>query len=438
MRFHVMASCSLALLLVTSPVRAQTADASISGNVGSDRIVLTASGSRFAGAISSLTFRGVQYVNIADHGREFQSAIQLDNLGECYNPNEAGSKADGSGFKSSSVLKSLSSNNGILASSTTPAFWLRPGENYGKPCSPFTSISTAQNTTVLSNYTIARTSQFYGPSIPNLIKVDVSFTVPESRTSASIEPFTGYLPPSFNLFLTWDRTNRVLTRVTANTTRQQTQNAVIVAQPSGLHSQGVISPGINGTNPSQAYYAYFFFPGSTATAKWSCVYGVSNITAGSGLKFSCPIALGTVDEVIAALTAYPTGGPAPTSMVPIYRFLGSGKHFMTLTYFEAASAGWNFETTGFHLFPSGGPGYSAIYRCYNAAAVDHFLSRDRNCEGYSIEGVIGYASAGPARGLVTIYRFYKPGTKDHLITVNPSEGSNNGYTNEGILGYGTY
>ena len=111
---------------------------------------------------------------------------------------------------------------------------------------------------------------------------------------------------------------------------------------------------------------------------------------------------------------------------------------MTLTYSEAASAGWGFETTGFHLFPSGGPGYSATYRCYNVAATDRFLSTSSSCEGYSVEGVIGYASAGPAAGLVPIYRFYEPSIEDHLVTVNPSEGTDNGYTNEGILGYGTY
>ena len=200
MRSLALTLRSVALIVFCAPVMASANDESISNNVGSDTIVLTASGSRFAGAISSLTFRGVEYVNIADHGREYQSAIQLDNLGECYNPNEAGSKADGTALSSSSVLNSLTSLGGVLQSSTTPAFWLAPGENYGKPCSPYTSVSTAQNTTVLSSYNISRASQFFGPSIPNLIKVDVSFTVPESRSSASVEAFTGYLPPSFNMF----------------------------------------------------------------------------------------------------------------------------------------------------------------------------------------------------------------------------------------------
>ena len=226
-------------------------------------------------------------------------------------------------------------------------------------------------------------------------------------------------------------------RLSGNTNLQPSQLPIIVAQGNGLHSLGAISPAIDGSNPSQAYYAYFFFPGSTATSKWACVFGASNIAAGAVLQYSCPIAIGTVDEVVNALSAFPTGGPSPTTMVPIYRFL-KGKHFMTLSYTEAASNGWTFETTGFHLFPSGGPGYSAIYRCYNLAATDRFLSTSSNCEGYSVEGLVGYASAGPATGLVPIYRMYRASIKDHLITANPSEGTNNGYVSEGILGYGTY
>jgi hypothetical protein len=196
---------------------------------------------------------------------------------------------------------------------------------------------------------------------------------------------------------------------------------------------GVISPGITGANPGQAYFAYFTFGGTHPTSKWSCVYGKDAITAGTQLTYSCLMAVGTVDEVIAALNAYPMPGQALGSMVPIYRFYKYPQHFMTLSYSEGAGANFTFETTGFHLFPSGGAGYQPLYRCFRSSNGDHFVSTQSNCEGFNQEGILGYAASQSGPGLVPLYRFYKANTADHLITVNYGEGS--GYSYEGVLGY---
>src|SRR5918992_2143889 len=72
----------------------QTGAASISSSFGGSDIVITATG-RVAGAIHSLRWRGKEFVNSYDHGRQIQSASSFDGLGECYNPTEAGSEADG-------------------------------------------------------------------------------------------------------------------------------------------------------------------------------------------------------------------------------------------------------------------------------------------------------------------------------------------------------
>jgi hypothetical protein len=412
------------------------ADVSIVQSANGATMTVTASSARFAGAISSLTFRNVQYVNIADHGREIQSALQLDGFGECLNPTEAGSKADGTSLNSSSVLLSISNTGNVLTTQNRPAYWLLPGENYGQVCGS-TTATTAQNQTVLSNYTISRTTSFY-PSIPNLIQTDNRFTIPEDRSSASIEAITGYLPSTFNSWLRYDRGSRTLVKLTGTSSMQTTTVPLIAAQSNGQHAMGVISPGITGADPGQAYYAYFTFGGATATTKWSCVYGHGAITAGTQLTYTCLMAVGTVDEVIAALNAYPMPGQTLSSMVPIYRFYKYPQHFMTLSYSEGAGAGFTFETTGFHLFPSGGSGYQALYRCYNPWSHDHFVSTQSTCEGFNQEGTLGYAATQSAQNLVPLYRFFRSNTSDHLITVNYSEGSSNGYTYEGTLGYVTY
>lgn len=40
----------------------------------------------FAEAIDSIWFRGIEYLDSADHGRLLQAAITFDGYGECLNP----------------------------------------------------------------------------------------------------------------------------------------------------------------------------------------------------------------------------------------------------------------------------------------------------------------------------------------------------------------
>ena len=442
---RAMAPASLLALALgmVSPAPANAQDASISSSANGGTIVVTASGSRFAGAISSITYRSVQYIDIADHGREMQSALQLDGWGECYNPTEAGSVNDTNKMTSTSNLLSISSTNNVLQTQTQPAFWLAAFQQYGKPCNPYlpypdNTVSQAKNTTDVSNLIFRRTTSFYGAAIPNLLNVDVSWSFLDNHASTNIEASTAYLPATFNVFLTYDRASRTLTKVPATATGSSTSLPVIIAQPNGLHSMGAFSPAIM-TNPSNRYMAYFYFgTGPTPTAKWSCVFGESNISAGSTYSYSCPTAVGTVDEVIAAIQAYPVAGQTVTSMIPIFRFYKYPRHFLTQSYSEAANAGFSFETTAFHLFPAGGAGYSALYRCYNSSSADRFVSTQSNCEGFTNEGVFGFAATTQLPGTVPLYRFYRNSITDHLITVNYDEGAQNAYTYEGILGYVAY
>jgi hypothetical protein len=204
---------------------------------------------------------------------------------------------------------------------------------------------------------------------------------------------------------------------------------------------GVISPGIyssvisDGNNMNQ-YYAYIAYPGSSSTDKWSCVYGHGPISAGDKLKYNCLFSIGSVDEVIASFEAYPIPGLTYSNMIPIFRFYAMQKHFLTVSYDEGAGAGMTFETTGFHIFPNYQPGYHALYRCFNYAGNDHFISTQSNCEGFTNEGSLGYAADTQINGTVPLYRFYHRKTADHLMTVNPNEAYT--YVNEGVLGYVNY
>jgi hypothetical protein len=71
-------------------------NASIRGKAGSSEVVITTT-DRLAGAIHSVQWRGKEFIESHDHGRQPQSAASFDCAAssefwaECFNPTEAGS-----------------------------------------------------------------------------------------------------------------------------------------------------------------------------------------------------------------------------------------------------------------------------------------------------------------------------------------------------------
>ena len=124
-------------------------DSVIRGRTVDSEIVITTT-SRVAGAIHSLKWRGKEFIDSTDHGRQLQSAANFDQgapiSAETYNPTEAGSRRDGAGASSSSQLLSLTAKGNRLTTNTLMAFWLAPGENSGE--------NRAKNSTVLSKWSL--------------------------------------------------------------------------------------------------------------------------------------------------------------------------------------------------------------------------------------------------------------------------------------------
>ena len=425
----------IALLSIAGSFDVAAQTQSISATVNGAPLVISASTSQFAGAISSITYRGQQYINTTDHGRELQSASSFDAFGECFNPTEAGSSANGSGATSSSILQAISTANNVLQTRTQMAFWLSPGQNYGKACGS-SSATTAQNTTVVSNHILTKSLTIGLNGIPNLIGYDVSFYVPEGHTQGVFEAETAYMPPSFNTFLAYDKNAKSLTPLAANSTGNTAAVPVIVSTSNGANAMAIVASG-TGSAYTNFYYEYYLF---NDTAKQGCVFYESNgMAAGSTFNFSCPVAIGTVDEVIAALNAYPSA--TSNSELPVYRFRYTAKnaihHFYTQSYSEGAGAGFQLDGTLFRTFPSQGANLVAIYRCNspNTSGNDHFLSTASNCEGFNNEGSVGFISAVAGAGLTPLYRFHNAASTDHLMTTNYSEGTAAGYTFEGTVGY---
>ncbi len=125
--------------------------------------------------------------------------------------------------------------------------------------------------------------------------------------------------------------------------------------------------------------------------------------------------------------------PAEQNNYRFYKATG-GKHFITLSFTEPPPP-YVYEGVAYRSFVSSVNVANPIqiFRCYAAWMDSHFVSFDPLCEGTNQEGSLGFIYASQTTNSVPLYRFYTNG--DHLITTTYSEGVNNGYALEGILGY---
>lgn len=191
-------------------VAAQTGDAcdvnppddyrqSIRAPVDGDELVLTVS-ARFAGAVESLTWRGKEFINIFDHGRQISYAWQMDGYGECYNPTEPGTASDlFSPFSTSELLEVCRPAENVLTTVNQPAFWLAPGET------GFCDKSeTAFNETLLSDQTLEKTIEIGYAGIDNVIAFTATITTPSSYNFLQAELPTGYLRHDFTSYWVYD------------------------------------------------------------------------------------------------------------------------------------------------------------------------------------------------------------------------------------------
>jgi hypothetical protein len=126
-----------ALLCGAATIHAQVSgDSSITASVLGQPLTLKTS-SQFAGAVSSLVWGGKEFVNNFDHGRQFSMNAAFFNRNECYNPYEAGTRADGQNTTSSSRVLSLTASGNRLESTVQMSWYLstrdpRPG--FGDEC----------------------------------------------------------------------------------------------------------------------------------------------------------------------------------------------------------------------------------------------------------------------------------------------------------------
>jgi len=266
---------------------------------GNGLIWMSAS-TRVAGAIDSLYYAGLEFINAWDHGRELQYAITTGN-GECYNPTEAGSNRDGTGASTSSNLQAIWVNNTVKASQVLPAFWLQPGETDAAP-NPI--CTTAINTEIVSNFQL-NTQVIVGFKLPRVIQFIVDIRIPSNLPFIQVEGPTAYLSNAFNTFFTYDF--KTLNQITPNNNAPEGQIPVIIATSDHNFAMGVWSPKIPSPGYPNAGYGLWNFPGNpplASTCKWSVVYRLGPFSAGSVLRLETYGFVGSLDDVVSSMQQF--------------------------------------------------------------------------------------------------------------------------------------
>lgn len=280
----------IALLQAANP----DGNSTIRAPYADSEIVITTT-NRLAGAIHSVTWNELEFIDSADHGRQLQSASNFDAgskfTGETFNPTEAGSRFDGAGKKSSSQLLHLVAKDNRLQTTNRMAFWLRPGERSGG--------QLAKNRTVTSDHLVTKRVVIGYADLPNVIQYDVTFTLPitESHKYAQFEAVTGYMPPTFNRFETVD----VRTRKTAplDDGPGEQHLPILFSTESGSHAMGVFSPDQPSPGYKNAGYGRWRFT-AQRVVKWNCVFRIRDDRGirGGDFSFRNFVVVGTRQSVI--------------------------------------------------------------------------------------------------------------------------------------------
>lgn len=243
---------------------------------------------RFAGAISSMRFRGFEYVNAFDHGRLFQGAVQFEGLGECLNPTLGGSSTDRR--RGSSRLLSQAIGSERWETTTQMAWWNRVGEDVCTTPGGVRRRPAGRGR--LSDVLFTQRHCFDAPLAPGVVETEIVLTLGSPRSDVIVEALTLYAPPAFTAFHLW-RDGRLIADDDLGRPGER-PDPVVLSTADGAHAFALLSrQGVSG-------HGRWRF---ADTSKVNLVYRPSGGLEAGHHSFRCAWAIGTRAEVAAALSA---------------------------------------------------------------------------------------------------------------------------------------
>lgn len=235
-----------------------------------------------AGAVCSIVWKGKQFIDDKDHGRQLQCASTFDGRAEVFNPTEAGGSHIHYGHNPSdggSKLLSIRANGNLLETFSQMAYW------------------NPVNNQPLSNHTLNKRVTIGYEGLNNVIHYQSQFNIPanERHGIGLFEAPTAYLPAEFNTFWSVDvhnkRANPLMPAIPPAFSEQD--KPVIISTADQQHALGIYAPELPQKDfPTIGYGAFFF---ANSVPKWNAVFRVKN-PAGS-LHFRAFVVVGTKDQV---------------------------------------------------------------------------------------------------------------------------------------------
>ncbi len=231
------------------------------------------------GAISSIVYGGTEFIDSADHGRLLQTAIQWDGKVEGVNPTQAGAGGSGPASKVLSVDKSTDR----LTVSNQMMYW------------------NAVNGSYLSNDKLTYSIDLNHLGRPNLMKYNVAWTPGESHELGSMEVLTAYLPTQFTQIKSLNPHTGEITDIDFSgatpsmpfgLTNNGGMDAILGMVPGGSRAIALYSTNILAMNGG-------YYP-NELVGKLDVIKKVNSAMAGSPITHEVYIAVGTLQEVIAA------------------------------------------------------------------------------------------------------------------------------------------
>ena len=129
----------------------------------------------------------------------------------------------------------------------------------------------------------------------------------------------------------------------------------------------------------------------------------------------------------------PVSVTSPGAVVTVYHFLQNTDHFYTRSRSEGLGAGYALQgELSFLSEPQ--LGTHPLYRCFNLAGADHFMSRDSGCEGFTNEGILGYLLS-QAYPDATVALYGCIADTGHLAATDKARCDSGGFGPAVVLGY---
>jgi hypothetical protein len=260
----------------------------ISGEFKGRSVMVTAM-PRSAGAIESLQWGGIEFIDASDHGRHLQSAVSFDGLTECDNPTEAGASRDGPNSSSSLLLMASASDN-VLRTQSRMAYWLRLGQR--RECGQAKNdLATPVSSTMLTK------SVRFLPGYKNVLEHRISFDLARPRSLAQFEVLTAYMPSRFDTFYVFNPTTSQIEPISDGPGEQQFP--VVLSSADGTNALALYTPQPGALGLAGPGYGRWRF-GNERVTKSNVVFRQANAGRG-GHSFLVYSVFGSLTDVRSTL-----------------------------------------------------------------------------------------------------------------------------------------